>query len=435
MKQTSNIDKVQDKPTKRRWFVLFLVCIITFINYLDRANISVAAPFISSEFGFDAAKMGLIFSAMSWSYTCVQIPCGWVLERLGPRIVYGIALFGWSAFTGIMSLTYNFASMIFCRLGLGVFEAPAFPANGRIVTTWFPSKERGLAIGAYTGAEYVGLALCTPILTWLLVTFGWKAIFIATGVIGLAFTFFWITHYNDPSKSKRVNQAEIDLIKEGGGLSDTIAEKNKVTWKQVKYLFTNRQLWGMYIGGFSITAILFFFMTWFPSYLVTEKHMAILKVGIYGALPYLAAIAGVLVSGRWSDWMISKEYGMGISRKLPVIVGLLLSSVIICANYYNDIGIIIIFMCIAFFGQGMASAISWALLSEIMPRQLVGLCGSVYNFVANMGGALSPAIVGYLIARTGSYASALVFVSAMGILGAFSYIFIIGKPKRIEIAD
>lgn len=435
MRLTANINKVQNKPTQRRWFVLFLVCIITFINYLDRANISVAAPFISKDLGFDAAKMGLIFSAMSWTYTCLQIPCGWILERLGPRIVYGIALFGWSAFTGTMSLTYNFASMIFCRLGLGFFEAPAFPANARIVTTWFPSKERGLAIGAYTGAEYVGLALCTPILTWLLVSFGWKSIFIATGLLGIAFTFFWITHYNDPAKSKGVNQAEIDLIKEGGGLSDTVSEKNKVKWNQVKYLFRSRQLWGMYIAGFSNTAILFFFMTWFPSYLVTEKHMTMLKMGIYGALPYMAAIAGVLFAGRWSDWMISKGYGMGMSRKLPVIIGLLLSAVIMAANYTDNITSVIVFMCIAFFGQGMASTISWALLSEIMPRQLVGLCGSVYNFMSNMGGALSPAIVGYLIARTGSYASALVFVSAMGILGAFSYLFIIGKPKRIEISD
>ncbi|WP_017211204.1 MFS transporter [Clostridium beijerinckii] len=430
-----NIGKIKEEPTKRRWFVLFLVCIITFINYLDRANISVAAPFISSDMGFNAAKMGLIFSAMSWSYTCMQIPCGWFLERLGPRVVYGIALFGWSAFTGAMSLTYNFASMIACRLGLGIFEAPAFPANSRIVTAWFPSRERGLAIGAYTGAEYIGLALCTPVLTWLLVTFGWKSIFVATGLIGIIFTFFWLFCYNDPAKSKGVNQEEINLIKEGGGLSDTIAEKNKVNWKQVKYLFTSRQLWGMYIGGFCNTAILFFFMTWFPSYLVAEKHMTMLKMGIYGALPYMAAIAGVLFAGRWSDWMISKEYGIGISRKLPVIIGLLLSAVIMAANYTNDITIVIIFMCIAFFGQGMASTISWALLSEIMPKQLVGLCGSVFNFVSNMGGALSPAIVGYLIAATGSYASALVFVSVMGGLGAFSYIFIIGKPKRIVIPD
>lgn len=434
MKQTI-VGKLEDKPTKRRWFILFLICSITFINYLDRANLAVAAPFLSKEFLLSPASMGLIFSALSWSYTCMQIPSGWFLDRFGSKLVYGIALGGWSALTMIMGFTYNFTSTIFCRLGLGFFEAPAFPANNRIVTTWFPSKERGLAIGAYTASEYVGLALCTPILTWLLVTFGWRSIFIVTGILGILFVFVWVIFYGEPGNSKGVNKAEVELIKEGGGLSDNVIEKKKVTWKELRYLFTNRQLWGMYIGGFANAAILFFFMTWFPSYLVNEKHMAILKVGIYGSLPYLAAIAGVLVAGKWSDWMISKAYGLGVSRKLPVIVGLLLASVIIGANYTKDVNIVITFMCIGFFGQGMASAISWALLSEIVPKQLVGLCGGTYNFITNMGGALSPAIVGYLIARTGSYSSGLVFVASMGIVGALSYIFIIGKPARIVISD
>jgi Sugar phosphate permease len=429
------VGKLEDKPTKRRWFILFLVCLITFINYLDRANLAVAAPFLSKDLGLNPAMMGIIFSAMGWSYTLMQIPSGWFLDRFGPRMVYGAALVGWSVITTAISIASGFRSMIGFRIGLGFFEAPAFPANNRIVTAWFPSKERGLAIGAYTGAEYIGLALCTPILTWLLVTFGWRSIFIATGIIGILCAFFWFASYRDPANCKAVNQAELDLIKKGGGLSDTVLEQKKITKKEMKYLFTNRQLWGMYIGGFSITAILFFFMTWFPSYLVNEKHMAILKVGIYGALPYLAAIAGVLVAGRWSDWMISKGYGLGMSRKLPVIVGLLLSSVIIGSNYTNDINIIITFMSVAFFGQGMASAISWALLSEIVPKELVGSCSGVYNFVANLGGTLSPAIVGYLIAKSGSYSSALVFVSVMGLLGAFSYIFIIGKPSRIVISD
>lgn len=423
-----------EKPTKRRWFILLLVCCITFINYLDRANLAVAAPFLSKEFLLDPVKMGLIFSALSWSYTCMQIPSGWLLDRFGSKLVYGVALCGWSALTMVVGLTYNFTSMISCRLGLGFFESPAFPANTRIVTTWFPSKERGLAIGAYTGSEYVGLALCTPILTLLLVTFGWRSIFIVTGLLGIIFVFVWHSCYADPVNSKGVNKEELELIKSGGGLSDTVVIKKKVAWKEIKYLFISRQLLGMYIAGFANAAILFFFMTWFPSYLVTEKHMAILKVGIYGALPYLAAIAGVLVAGRWSDWMISKGYGLGMSRKLPVIIGLLMSSVMIGANYTQDVNTVIIFMCIAFFGQGMASAISWALLSEIAPKELLGLCGGTYNFVANMGGALSPAIVGYLIARTGSYSSALVFVSSMGIIGALSYIFIIGKPKRIIIS-
>jgi ACS family D-galactonate transporter-like MFS transporter len=434
MRQTT-VGKLGDKPTKRRWFILFIVCLITFVNYLDRANLAVAAPFLSKDLALNPTMMGVIFSAMGWSYTLMQIPSGWFLDRFGPRVVYGAALVGWSVITTAISIASGFSSMIGFRLGLGFFEAPAFPANNRIVTAWFPSNERGLAIGAYTGAEYIGLALCTPILTWLLVTFGWRYIFIATGIIGILCAFYWFAYYRDPANSKAVNQAELNLIKKGGGLSDTVVEQKKVTKKEMKYLFTNRQLWGMYIGGFSITAILFFFMTWFPSYLVNEKHMAILKVGVYGALPYLAAIAGVLVAGRWSDWMISKGYGLGMSRKLPVIVGLLLSSVIIGSNYTNDVNIIITFMSIAFFGQGMASAISWALLSEIVPKELVGSCSGVYNFVANLGGTLSPAIVGYLITRTGSYSSALVFVSLMGLLGAFSYIFIIGKPARIVISD
>lgn len=428
-------DMSEEKPTGKRWFILFLVCLLTFINYLDRANLAVAAPFLSKDLELNPAMMGVIFSAMGWSYTLMQIPSGWFLDRFGPRMVYGVALVGWSVITTAIAIASGFRSMIGFRLGLGFFEAPAFPANNRIVTAWFPSKERGLAIGAYTGAEYIGLALCTPILTWLLVTFGWRSIFIATGIIGILCAFFWFASYRDPANFKGVNKAELELIKKGGGLSDTVVEQKKVSWKEMRYLFTSRQLWGMYIGGFANAAILFFFMTWFPSYLVNEKHMTMLKVGIYGSLPYLAAIVGVLVAGRWSDWMICKEYSLGISRKLPVIVGLLLSSVIIGSNYTNDVNIVIIFMSIAFFGQGMASAISWALLSEIVPKELVGSCGGTYNFVANMGGALSPAIVGYLIATTGSYSSALVFVSSMGILGALSYIFIIGKPARIVISD
>jgi MFS transporter, ACS family, D-galactonate transporter len=432
---TENNTKMANKPTRKRWLILALICLVTFVNYLDRANLAVAAPTISSEFGFDAVRMGLIFSAMGWSYTAMQIPAGWFIDRIGPRKIYAIALAGWSAFTIFIGLGKNFGVFLLNRIGLGFFESPAFPTNSRIVTTWFPSKERGFAIGSYTGAEYIGLALCTPILTWLLVTFSWRSIFIATGALGLTITIIWLMFYHDPAHTKGINKEELQLIKEGGGLGDTIAEERKVPWSEMKYLFRGRQMLGMYIGGFANSAILFFFMTWFPSYLVSEKHMTILKVGFYGAVPYLAAIAGVLFAGKWSDGMISKGKGIGMARKLPVIAGLLLSSFIIGANYTNEINTVIIFMCIAFFGQGMASTVSWALLSEIVPKQLVGLSGGTFNFFSNLGGTLSPLIVGFLIGSTGSYASALVFVSAMGIMGACAYIFIIGKPHRIVIPE
>jgi ACS family D-galactonate transporter-like MFS transporter len=421
------------KPTNSRYFILLLVCIVTFINYLDRANLAVAAPLLTNDLGLTPAMMGLVFGAFGWSYTCMQVPSGWFIDRYGPRIVYTVALVGWSIFTGAMGLCSSFGVLIGCRLGLGIFEAPAFPINGRVCTTWFPSQERGMAIGYYTGAEYIGLAFCTPILTYLMVTWGWQAIFYATGALGLLIGAMWYTYYREPVLYKGVNQAELDYIKDGGGLGTTVAATKKVTWSEMKHLFKHRSLWGMYIGQFANTSTLFFFMTWFPTYLVTEKGMTLIKSGIYGSIPYMGAIAGVLVGGFWSDWMLKKGYSVTMSRKLPTITGLLLSISIIGANYTNDFTTVITFMSVAFFGQGIASAIAWALLSEIAPKELLGMSGSVFNVAANLGGTTSPMVVGFIVSYTHSFIAALIYAACLACIGALSYIFIVGKCDRIEI--
>lgn len=290
-----------------------------------------------------------------------------------------------------------------------------------------------MAIGYYTGAEYIGLAFCTPILAWLLVTYGWPSIFYATGVLGGLIGLIWYVYYRDPAVYKGVNQAELDLIKNGGGLADTVAESKKVTWKEMRHLFKHRSLWGMYIGQFCNTSTLFFFMTWFPTYLVTEKGMTLLKSGIYGSIPYMGAIAGVLVGGFWSDWMLKKGYSIELSRKIPTITGLLLSVSIIGANYTNDFSTVICFMSVAFFGQGIASAIAWALLSDIAPKELLGMTGAVFSFAANLGGTVSPMVVGFIVNATKSFTAALVFAASLALIGALSYIFIVGRTYRITI--
>jgi len=431
--QEIRIISASAKPTKVRNFILFLVCLATFINYLDRANLAVAAPVLSKSLGITPARMGLIFAAFGWSYTLMQVPVSWLIDRFGPRVLYGIAVIGWSAFTGCIGLASGFAALIGCRLGLGVFEAPAFPINSRVCTAWFPSHERGWAIGLYTGAEYVGLAFCTPILVWLMVTWGWPAIFFVSGALGILLGAAWYGWYRDPKNHEGVNQAELDYIKQGGGLGDTVAESKRVRWAEAKHLFKHRSLWGMYIGQFANTSTLFFFMTWFPSYLVTEKHMALLKIGNYGAVPYMAAIAGVLVGGWWSDWMLRRGYSTSLSRKLPTITGLLLSCSIIGANYTNNFNIVIGFMSVAFFGQGIASAIAWALLSDIAPREMVGTTSGVFNFSANLGGTTSPMVVGFIVGATHSFTNALVYAACVALVGALSYIFIVGDCKRVEI--
>ncbi len=429
------VDVGSPKPSRVRYFMLFLVCILTALNYLDRANLAVAAPVIQKQLNLSPIYMGFLFSAFAWTYAAMQIPCGFFLDRLGNRLTYSIALLGWSLCTGLLALCNNIVALISTRCAIGFFEAPSIPTNSRIVTAWFPRRERGLAIGYYTGSEYVGLAFCTPFLTWLLVTFGWQSIFYVTGGLGLLLTVLWAVFYRDPKNSNHVNAAEMKLIKEGDGLADELGSPRKFTLRHLIQFFSYRQFLGLYIGQFSVSCTTWFFLTWFPSYLVTGKHLALAKLGFYASIPFVGAIFGVLVGGKWSDWMISRGYSVATSRKLPVIVGFLLSSSIIGANYASSIDGIIGFMTAAIFGQAIASTVSWALFSEIAPKDFMGLGGGALNFCSNLASIVTPIVIGVIFSQTHSFAAALVFVGAVAICGALAYMFVIGRVYRIEFEN
>ena len=189
----------------------------------------------------------------------------------------------------------------------------------------------------------------------------------------------------------------------------------------------------MFVGQFSVQTTLFFFLTWFPPYLINGKGMTVLKGGFYAAIPYLAAILGTVVAGKWSDWMVHRGISNTVARKLPIIIGFVLSAIIMGANYTNDINTVILFMCAAFFGQAMASTVTGALLSDIAPRGLVGTLGGMLYCVANTGGLLVPIIVGYSVDWTGGYNVALGYVSVVALMGVLAYLFLLGPVYRIEI--
>lgn len=424
--------------TGKRWIMLALVMLMTGINYLDRANLAVAAPLIQKELGLNAALMGVLLSSFGWAYTAVLPFSGMILDRVGPRVLYGVAVAGWSVATGFMGLARTFLTMMGCRVAVGFFESPALPTNVRVVTAWHPANERALAIGLYTAMQYFALGFLTPVLSWMLVEFGWHSIFYSTGGVGLLVAVIWYTGYRDPQFSA-ANRAELDYIKAGGGLGDRISDDTTEPgvepqlWTKVRKLLAHRQVWGMFIGQFSVQTTLFFFLTWFPSYLISGRGLTVLKSGIYAAIPYLIAIFGTLVAGRLSDWMVSKGYSKSKARKLPIIAGFALSSVIVGANYTNSINGVITFMAIASFGQAMASTVTGALLSDIAPKGMVGLLGGMLYFVANIGGTLAPIVVGLIVNSTGGFNLALVYVSVVALMGVLSYLFVLGDVYRIEM--
>src|ERR1700722_1944541 len=208
------------KPTKRRFLIMGMLFITVVINYLDCSNLSIASPHISAQFHLTPTQMGLIFSAFGWIYGPMCIPGGWLVDRIKPRIFYPATILLWSLATYGFGVSTGFAMLIAVRLLVGLFEVPSFLINNRIATTWFGENERATCVGAYTAAEYVGLAFLLPILAWLLTTFGWPSVFFVTGALGAIWSVIFFLLYRDPRAMKGVNQAEIDLIASSGGIPD-----------------------------------------------------------------------------------------------------------------------------------------------------------------------------------------------------------------------
>jgi len=420
-----------DRRTRQRLVVLALITIATLVNYLDRTVMSVAAPLIRGEFHIDPSIQGVIFSAFSFSYAFAQIPGGAFLDRHGIRLTYALALFFWSAMTLLLGFATGVVWLIACLLMLGIFEAPCYPANSRILSNWFPQGERARATGVYSIGQYAGLALFSPLLFWITGAFGWRSLFLIVGALGIAFSFVLYAAYRDPDKSRSVNKAELDHIAAGGGLGANIAP-TRFSWANVKALLKHRQIVGASLGQFCSNSTQVFFLTWFPTYLATERHMEWLKVGTAAILPYAAASVGVLSGGLFSDFLLRKTGSANLARKLPIVIGLLLAATIVSANYIADNSLVILIMSVAFFGQGICN-LGWTVVADIAPKNLAGLTGGVFNFCANLAGILTPIVIGALVKSTGSFFGGLAYIAILALLGIVCYVVVLGDIHRLKI--
>ena len=413
--------------------MLALVAIATALNYLDRTLLGVAAPAMSKELEIGPEVMGLVFAAFSWSYAIAQVPGGVFLDRFGTRMTYALALVGWSAFTVCQGFVRSSAALILVRLGLGVAEAPCFPANSRVLIAWFPRAERARANSIYSVGMYFGIGFCSPLLFWMATNWGWRALFWIVGGIGIIFGILWYRLYRDPSEHPWVNEAELALIRADGGVTEK-AEPRSFRWSDVSYLARQRSLIGASIGQFATNSTLVFFLTWFPTYLATERQMDWMKAGVYAMLPFIAASIGVLVGGQLSDRVLRSGRSLTFARKLPVVTGLLLSTVITSAIWLESDAAVIAVMSIAFFGQGMSN-LGWTLISELAPAKLAGLTGGLFNLCTNLAGIITPIVIGVTVGRTGSFYLGLVYVGAMAMLGVLSYVFVVNRAERLPDPD
>jgi ACS family glucarate transporter-like MFS transporter len=299
-----------------RWSILAMLFIVTTVNYADRSTLSIAGDAIQKTLGINAVTMGYLFSAFGWTYLISQIPSGYLLDRFGAKKVYGCAIVLWSAFTMAQGAIGNFSAatavglLFLLRLLVGLFEGPSFPGNSKIVAAWFPTKERGFAAAIFNSAQYFATVVFTPLMGWLVVSMGWEHVFTVIGGIGVVLGFVWLVVIYSPAKHPRLRQPELEYITEGGAVLEmdkptrTVKPPKGLTGRYIKALLSNRMLLGIYVGQYFINTITWFFLTWFPVYLVQDRGMSILKAGFVAVLPALCGFIGGILGGFVSDRLL-----------------------------------------------------------------------------------------------------------------------------------
>jgi len=435
------------KQTHVRYLILFMLFVVTTINYADRATISIVAASIQEDLGIDAVSLGYIFSAFGWAYVFGQIPGGWLLDRFGSKKVYAISIFTWSLFTLLQSFVGHIGfisvvtSLFILRMFVGLAEAPSFPGNARIVAAWFPTKERGTASAIFNSAQYFATVLFAPIMGWITYVYGWTYVFLLMGGIGVILSAIWLKVIYSPREHPLINEAELSYIQQNGALvdmeqvsdSDAAASRNEGPgWQYVKQLLMNRMLLGVYLAQFCINSITWFFLTWFPVYLVQERDMTILKAGFVASLPAICGFLGGILGGVVSDFLLRNGRSLSVARKTPIVIGLGLSTTMIFCNYVDAEWLVIGIMALAFFGKGLG-ALGWAVVSDTSPKQIAGLSGGLFNTFGNIASITTPIIIGYIINATGSFEWALIYVAANGAVAVFSYLVIVGRIERVVL--
>jgi ACS family glucarate transporter-like MFS transporter len=427
-----------------RYFIVSMLFFASTINYADRATLSIAKTGLSNSFGLDPVAMGWLLSAWAWSYVIAQIPAGWLLDRFGSKRVYGVGIFLWSffvflmGFAGFLNGSAAFITLFVLLFLAGFALAPAFPGNGRFVAAWFPTRERGTASAIFNSSQYFSLVLFAPLMGWIVQKFGWPYLFWTMGAFGIILTPVWFQLVHSPKDHPDIGETELKYIEQGGGLvnmdlgAKTGARFN-VKWSYVQQLLGSRMLAGVYIGQFCITTITYFFIQWFPGYL-ESRGMSILKVGFVAALPALCGCIGGIFGGRLSDSLLGRGFSLSFARKLPIVLGMLLSCVMIVCNYVRTDWAVVVIMCLAFFGKGFG-ALGWTVVSDTSPKEIMGLSGGLFNTFGNTSAITTAIVIGYLVKGTGKFDAALIFVGVNALGAILCYLFVVGEIKRLELKN
>jgi MFS transporter, ACS family, hexuronate transporter len=413
---------------KYRWNIVAMLSVAGAINYLDRAAFGIALPFIKEKFELSPEQLGLLGSAFFIGYALFNFVGGYLSDVYGPKKVMALAMLVWSLFCGLTATTVGFISLFFVRVFFGMGEGPIASTVNKMVSNWMPAGERARAIGFASAGNPLGGAIAGPVVGFIALTWGWQVSFIVLTFIGVIWWLVWHVIATDhPHQNPRVSKEEVLLITASQPQVRSSTSKEKVSFfyfvKKPTILFTA-------LAFFSLNYILYFFITWFPSYLVNAKNMSIQGMSILTVAPWLLGAIGLACSGIASDFIYKKTGDLMFSRKSIIVLGLTISAgAVVLSGLVESIGGIVALMAVTMFSLYITAALYWAIVTDNVAQEKVGAVGGFMHLLANLSGIIAPWLTGHIIQNTGAYTGAFVVAGCLAVIGALSVAFFV-KPIR-----
>jgi len=424
---TPTTPSLHRRPVRNlRWWILGFALVAGIVNYMDRSALSIAAPEMIDELGITRTDIGLLGAVFSWTYAFAQLPVGWLVDKLGARRAYFLAIALWSISTALMAFGQRVGHFVVFRVLLGITEAPNSPSAARMTADWFPRTERGQATAIWDSGSKWGPAIAPPVLTAIMLAFGWRAVFGFLGVAGLVLAVAFYVWYRSPEDHRRLGEEEMAVIVAGRGTGEN-AVAERVSWLG---LFKHRQMWGMMLGFFCIIWIWNIFITFLPLYLQDARGISIASSGWLSAVPYLGGAILGITGGRVMTKLAARPGMDPLDAKRRVMMMAAVSAgILVCLSaFVTDIALAMIVLVVAVGFIATTQAAAWSMPGDIANNSQVATVGAIQNFGGYFGGAFAPLLTGWIYDTYGTYTPSLVIGGIIAALAAVVYGTLVRTP-------
>jgi ACS family D-galactonate transporter-like MFS transporter len=415
---------------RRRWGIACLLGFGILVNYFDRVNLSVSQDALHAAFGISTVTFGYLLSAYSWSYAALQLPSGLILDRFGVKLVGRISTLLWSVASFGAAISSGLTGFLGARLLLGVGEAPTFPANAKAVGYWFPAEERSLATAIFDSMAKFSSAIGVPAIGLVMLRFGWRWSFAATGIISFFYFLLFYLYYRNPSEDVQLSGREREFIREGGAQPEDRASAAKGA--PLGYLLSQKKVWGLVLGFAAYNYTFYLLLTWLPSYLSSAHHIDLFHSAMYTSVPWLfATFTDILVGGWLVDKLIQRGSDSSFVRRAILIGGTAFGLGVFGAAYAQTTVGAIVWISLSIGGLSAASPVGWSIPSLIAPRESVGTLGGILNFGNQLSAIAAPIVTGYVAQTTHSFFWAFGVAAIFLGVGIAGYVFLLGRIETI----